>query len=436
LFNTITDKSLEIPFLNITFWIISISFICLTAIVAGSYPAFYLSSFKPVRTLKGVIHTSGGVLRLREALVVMQFTISVCLVIATLVVYEQITFVRSLPVGYERSGLILIPNRSEALRGKNELIRTEFLRSGVVDEVAGSGGALTDIWSNGGGFMWNGEELQSDVGFGTLTVSPEYGDAVGWELVDGKNFNPSDSSAIIINESAAKLFGGKNPVGEQIYWKSKWHFTDGYFRVIGIVKDMTMRSPYGPTKPTIFYRGDESRYINVRLTDGVPVPKAIAVLEKVYRKIAPDVPFEYKFADDEFDKKFANEDRIARLSSIFAVLAIIISCLGLIGLAAFMAEQRLREISIRKIVGASATSLWTLLSQKFILLVSVSCVVAAAIAWWGLNQWLLNFSYRINLSALTFLEASFVALTLAIGTVSYWILRAVRKNPVEALREN
>jgi putative ABC transport system permease protein len=435
-FNTITDKSLEIPFLNVIFWIISISFICLTAIVAGSYPAFYLSSFKPVRTLKGVIYTSGRVLRLREGLVVMQFTISVCLVIATLAVYEQISFARSLPVGYERSGLVLIPNRSEALRGKNELIRTEFLRSGVVDEVAGSGGALTDIWSNGGGFMWNGEELQSDVGFGTLTVSPEYGDAVGWELVDGKNFNPSDSSAIIINESAAKLFGGKNPVGEQIYWKSKWHFTDGYFRVIGIVKDMTMRSPYGPTKPTIFYRGDESRYINVRLTDGVPVPKAIAVLEKVYRKIAPDVPFEYKFADDEFDKKFANEDRIARLSSVFAVLAIIISCLGLIGLAAFMAEQRLREISIRKIVGASATSLWTLLSQKFILLVSVSCVVAAAIAWWGLNQWLLNFSYRINLSALTFLEASFVALTLAIGTVSYWILRAVRKNPVEALREN
>jgi predicted lysophospholipase L1 biosynthesis ABC-type transport system permease subunit len=174
----------------------------------------------------------------------------------------------------------------------------------------------------------------------------------------------------------------------------------------------------------------------VRLTDGVPVPEAIAALEKTYRKIAPDVPFEYKFADDEFDKKFANEDRIARLSSVFALLAIIISCLGLIGLAAFMAEQRLREISIRKIVGASAANLWTLLSQKFILLVSIACVVAAAIAWWGLNQWLLNFNYRIDLSALTFLEASLGALTLAIGTVSYWILRAVRKNPVESLREN
>jgi putative ABC transport system permease protein len=436
-FNDVADKFLQIPFSNVTFWGVCIGFVCITAMVAGSYPAIYLSSFKPARTLKGIIHTGGGVLRLREVLVVMQFTISVCLVIVTMVVYEQIMFARSLPVGYERSGLVLIPNRSAALRDKQELIRSELLRSGVVEEVAVSGGALTDIWSNGGGFTWNGEELKSEVGFGTLTVSPEYGDVVHWKLIDGGNFSgtPSDSTAIVINESAAKLFAGKNPVGEQIHWKSKWHFTDGYFRVIGVVEDMIMRSPYGPTKPTIFYLDKESRYINVRLKANVPAPEAIKALETPYRKIAPDVPFEYQFADEAFDRKFANEDRIARLSSVFAVMAIIISCLGLIGLAAFTAEQRTREIGIRKVVGASALNLWTLLSKNFVLLVAISCIAAAAIAWWGLHQWLQTFTYRVDLSVLTFLEASIGALVLAVGTVSYWILRAARRNPVEALKE-
>jgi putative ABC transport system permease protein len=396
-----------------------------------------LSSFSPIRVLKGKLHGGKYASIPRKILVVGQFTVSLTLIISTIVVYNQIMFAKDRPVGYTREGLIMIQKRSGDFNGKAALLREELKKTGMIEELAESGGEVTNLWSGNSGFSWKGKSPGFDPQFGTLNISPEYGKTVGWQFVAGRDFSPelaSDSAAIVINESAAKVIGLEHPVGEVVHWKNKNWRMDNDFTVIGIIKDMVMESPYEPTEPTVFLLHRWSGYFNIKLSPGVPTGEALLKIEDVFRKIIPTAPFEYTFADEEYNHKFETEERIGKLASVFSVLAIVISCLGLFGLASFVAEQRTKELGIRKVLGASVLQLWKLLSVDFLLLVVVACGIAIPFSMYFMNDWLNQFEYRSMISWTTFGLVVLMALAITVLTVSYQALRAAFSNPVDSLR--
>jgi hypothetical protein len=443
-FNNLAAKQMVVPWDNLYFWICSAGFVLLTSMLAGSYPAIYLTSFQPVKVLKG----SGGSLRThfgrfaytpRQVLVVLQFTISVTLIICTTIVYRQIKFARERPVGYSRDGLLMIPMKTGDFYGKADIIRTELKNTGMVEEVAESQSPITGVWSSNEGFSWKGMPEGFVETFATLTVSPEYAKTAGWQFVGGRNFSrgfASDTSGFVINESAARLLGVGDPVGMVISWKSQW-MTDNIrksFTVLGVVKDMVMESPFAPVKPTVFFLFGSPNWINIRLNPNVSSATALPAIENVFRKLVPAAPFEYKFADQEYDAKFGAEERIGKLAGFFAVLAVLISCLGLFGLASFTAEQRTKEIGIRKVLGASVAALWRMLSKDFVFLVAVASLVAVPLAWYSMSEWLENYQYRTEISWWIFVLAGAGALTLTLATVSYHAIKVALTNPVASLK--
>lgn len=443
-FNSLAAKQMVVPWENLYFWVCSAGFILLTSMLAGSYPAIYLTSFQPVKVLKG----SDGSIRThfgrfaytpRQVLVVLQFTISVTLIICTTIVYRQIKFAKERPVGYSRDGLLMIPMKTGDFYGKADIIRTELKNTGMVEEVAESQSPITGVWSSNEGFSWKGMPEGFVETFATLTVSPEYAKTAGWQFVGGRNFSrdfASDTSGFVINESAARLLGVADPVGMVISWKSQW-MTDNIrksFTVLGVVKDMVMESPFAPVKPTVFFLFGSPNWINIRLNPNVSSATALPAIENVFRKLVPAAPFEYKFADQEYDAKFRAEERIGKLAGFFAVLAVLISCLGLFGLASFTAEQRTKEIGIRKVLGASVAALWRMLSKDFVFLVAVASLVAAPLAWYSMSEWLENYQYRTEISWWIFVLAGAGALTLTLATVSYHAIKAALTNPVVSLK--
>jgi predicted permease len=443
-FNNLAAKQMVIPWGNVYFWICSAGFVLLTAVLAGSYPAIYLTSFQPVKVLKGSgtsirTHFGGFAYTPRQVLVVLQFTISVTLIICTSIVYRQIKFAKERPVGYSRDGLLMVPMKTEDFYGKTDIIRTELKNTGMVEEVAESQSPITGVWSSNEGFSWKGMPDGFVETFATLTVSPEYAQTAGWQFVSGRNFSKdfaSDTSGFVINESAARLLGVGDPVGMVVSWKSQW-MTDNVrksFTVLGVVRDMVMESPFAPVKPTVFFLFGSPNWINIRLNAHVSAAAALPAVEKVFKKLVPAAPFEYKFADQEYDAKFRTEERIGKLAGFFAVLAVLISCLGLFGLASFTAEQRTREIGIRKVLGASVTALWGMLSKDFVLLVAVASLIAMPLAWYSMSEWLENYQYRTEISWWIFALASVGALILTLTTVSYQAIKAAWVNPVKSLR--
>ena len=443
-FNNLAAKQMVVPWDNAYFWVFSAGFVLITAVLAGSYPAIYLTSFQPVKVLKG----SGTSLRThfgrfaytpRQVLVVLQFTISVTLIICTSIVYRQIQFAKKRPVGYSRDGLMMVPMKTDDFYGKTDIIRAELKRTGMVEEVAESQSPITGVWSSNEGFSWKGMPEGFVETFATLTVSPEYAKTAGWQFVNGRNFSKdfaSDTSGFVINESAARLLGVPDPVGMVVSWKSQW-MTDNVrksFTVLGVVKDMVMESPFAPVKPTVFFLFGSPNWINIRLNPNVSSAAALPAIESVFKKLVPAAPFEYKFADQEYDAKFRTEERIGKLAGFFAVLAVLISCLGLFGLASFTAEQRTKEIGIRKVLGASVTALWGMLSKDFILLVAVASLIAVLLAWYSMNEWLQNYQYRTEVSWWIFALAGAGALVLTLATVSYQAVRAAWIDPVKSLR--
>lgn len=443
-FNNLAAKQMVIPWDNVYFWICSAGFILFTSVLAGSYPAIYLTSFQPVKVLKG----SGASLRThfgrfaytpRQVLVVLQFTISVTLIICTSIVYRQIKFAKERPVGYSRDGLVMIPMKTGDFYGKTDIIRAELKNTGMVEEVAESQSPITGVWSSNEGFSWKGMPEGFTETFATLTISQEYAKTVGWQFVSGRNFAKdfaSDTSGFVINESAARLLGVGDPVGMVVSWKSQW-MTDNVrksFTVLGVVKDMVMESPFAPVKPTVFFLFGSPNWINIKLNPNVSSAAALPAIENVFKKLVPAAPFEYKFADQEYDAKFRSEERVAQLARFFAVLAILISCLGLFGLASFTAEQRTKEIGIRKVLGASVANLWRMLSKDFVLLVMVASLVAVPLAWYCMNEWLRNYQYHTEISWWIFVLAGTGALVLTLATVSYQAIRAALTNPVTSLK--
>lgn len=437
-FNELAGKQIAMPWTNVGFWLSCFAFILFTGLLAGSYPALYLSSFDAVKVLKGSLRVGRLAAIPRKVLVVTQFTASVTLIIGTIIVYQQIQFAKDRPVGYNRHGLLMIQMTSPDFQGKHDILLAELKNTGVVSEMAESSSPPTDIWTKNGGFDWRGKDPAFIPALATLTVTPEYGKTMGWQFVSGRDFSrdiASDSAGFVINEATAKLLGFENPVGETIQWRGGWRSKFTSFTVIGVIKDMVMKSPYAAAEPSVYFLSKYgTNWINIRINPQVSTADALPRIEGVFKKIAPSLPFDYKFTDQEYALKFAAEERVGKLAAVFAVLAILISCLGLSGLASFVAEQRTKEIGIRKVVGASVFNLWKMLSKDFVMLVVIACFMAIPIAYYFLAAWLKQYEYHTEISWWIFAVVGLAALVITLLTVSYQAIKAALMKPVKSLR--
>jgi len=431
-FNHLADKRIAIEWVNPNSWIMSIVFILFTSLLAGSYPALYLSSFQPIKVLKGTFKAGRFASLPRKVLVVVQFAVSLTLIIGTIIVYQQIQFSKNRPVGYNREGLVMIQMRSPEFYGKFGLLRTELKNSGTVEEMSESSGPVTGVWSNNGGFSWQGKDPNFQEEFATIWITHEYGKTFNWKIVAGRDVSrefSTDSSAIILNETAVKYSGIKDPIGKEII------FDDTKYHIVGVVKDMIMESPYSRVKQTIYILNYENvNWINLKLNPNKSASESLTVVESIFKKHIPSAPFSYKFVDQEYAKKFDSEERVGKLASVFAVLAILISCLGLFGLASFVAEQRTKEIGIRKVLGASVTTLWKMLSKDFVILVLLACVVSIPVAYYVLSGWLRGYEYRTEISWWIFALSGVGAVFITLFTVSFQAIRAALMSPVNSLK--
>jgi len=431
-FNTVADKTMSIPWSSPLFWIMGIGFTLFTGLIAGSYPAFYLSSFKPVKVLKGTFKAGRFAAIPRKVLVVLQFTVSVTLIIGTIIVYRQIQFAKDRPVGYTREGIVTIPMITDNVHNHFAAVKDELVHAGVIVSMTESGSPTTGVWNSSSGFSWPKKDPNLSIDFGNVSVAWDYGKTVGWTIKEGRDFSKefgSDSSAFIINEAAAHFMGLEKPIGETVTWFGT------PFTVIGVVKNMVMNSPYDEVRPVIYNLSNEAGgVILAKINPNSSTKDALSNIEKVFKKFNPEQPFEYRFTDEEYAKKFGNEERIGKLAGFFAALAIAISCLGLFGLTSFVAEQRKKEIGVRKILGASVFNLWTLLSKDFVTLVLISFLVAIPMAYYFMHNWLQNYQYRTAMSWWVFLAAGCGALTITLVTVSFQSIKAALTNPVKSLR--
>jgi putative ABC transport system permease protein len=431
-FNNLADKKINILWSNPFFWIAGIIFTLFTGLVAGSYPAFYLSSFQPMKVLKGTFKAGRFASLPRKILVVLQFTVSVILIIGTIIVFQQIQFAKDRPLGYNRNGLIQMQMNSPEFYGHENALRNDLIKTGAVAEMAEASSPPTGIWSSRSGFDWKGKYPNLQTEFGAIAVTHEYGKTVGWQLKEGRDFSKefaTDSSALIINEAAVKFTGLKNPVGETIKWDGE------NYKVIGVIKNMLMESPYEPVGQTVYsLKKEKLNFILIKIKSTVSASEALNKIQSVFQKYVPSSPFDYKFVDENFAKKFAAEERIGKLTSFFAALTIFISCLGLFGMASFMAEQRTKEIGVRKVLGASVFDLWKLLSKDFVMLVFISFFIAIPISWYMMHNWLQNYEYRTSISLWIFIITGITALFITLATVSYQAIKAAMANPVKSLR--
>lgn len=437
-FNELARKDIDFPWSSVGFWAASLGFVLFTALLAGSYPALYLSSFRPVEVLKGTFKAGKHSGLPRKILVVFQFTVSVAFIIGTIIVMQQINHAKNRPVGYDKEGLVQIPTMSPEFYGKYNLLRNEFINSGAVVEMSSSSSPTTSIWSNRSGWTWEGKQEGFQENFAWTDVSPEYAKSLNLKIVDGRDFSrefPSDSSAILLNETAVKYLGIQNPVGT-IFRDTDDENPSPPLTIIGVVEDMIVQSPYEPVKQGIyaFDKNDQPYYYNMRLNPNQSASQNLAVIERVFKEHFPDIPFQYDFVDQEYGEKFAAEERIGRLSGIFTALAILISCLGLFGLTSFVAEQRTKEIGVRKVLGASVFNVWNMLSKDFLKLVIISCFIAVPIAYYVMNGWLQEYPYRVILKWWIFALAMLGALAVTILTVSFQAIRAAKSNPARSLR--
>ncbi|HMG90420.1 MAG TPA: FtsX-like permease family protein [Chryseolinea sp.] len=431
-FNELSGKKMTLPWQSPGFLIVSLLFIAITSLLSGSYPALFLSSFQPVKVLKGTFKAGKFASLPRRILVVVQFTVSIVLIIGTIIVWQQVQFAKDRPIGYTREGLIMVRKSSPEHWQNAETLQQEILASGGAIGVAESAGPPTAVWFNNTGFSWKGKDPNMHDDFANQAVAHDYGRTMGWEFSLGRDFSRdrvTDSSALVLNEAAVKFMGLADPIDEEITWQGK------KYHVIGVIKDMIMTSPYEPVKQTIFrlipFQG---LWINIRLNPQMSPSESIAKIGKVFQVLTPATPFQYKFVDEEYAMKFAGEERIGKLATVFASLAIFISCLGLFGMASFVAEQRKKEIGIRKILGASVANLWKMLSLEFIALVGISCIIGIPIAWSYLSRWLAEYEYHTEISVWVFVATTAGALLITLLTVSFQTIKASIINPISSLR--
>ncbi|HMH24868.1 MAG TPA: ABC transporter permease [Puia sp.] len=431
-FNVLTRCSIAIPFSDMTFWCIMIGYVLLTGLLAGSRPAFYLSSFNPIKVLKGAVQAGRSATLPRKVLVVMQFSCSIALIISTVIIYQQVQHAKDRPTGYDANRLMMT-DASNDLSRNYDVFKNELLQTGLVTSVTKSSGPATDLWSHQNLDNWPGKLPGETMDLATIGVSDaDYFKTLGIQLKEGRNFmgnEGADSSGVILNEAAVQRMQFKQPVSQILTWQG------AQVRVIGVAKDALMASPFSPAEPTIFvYSPGWSNIITYRLSPTVNTQQAIAKISPIFTKYNPSYPYLYHFVDESYAAKFTLEVLIGKLAGLFAGLAIFISCLGLFGLAAYTAEQRTKEIGIRKVLGASVSQVWMLLSKDFIVLVLISCVVASPVAFYFLQDWLLKYQYRISIGPWVFVAAAGAAVVITIFTISFQAIRAAVANPVKSLR--
>jgi ABC-type antimicrobial peptide transport system permease subunit len=346
--------------------------------------------------------------------------------------------VKNRPIGYSREGLITVPVVNGDLDVHYNALRQELTRSGAVANVAASSSPTTDVWNNQSGFKWDGKDPNMTPSFAVFFSTFDYGATVDWQLVEGRDFSrnyPTDSTAMILNESAVKYMGLKKPIGALVSYVAG-NGDPRYFHVIGVVKDMVAQSPFAPVKQSVFMIDDDSymNVITVKMNPKMSASEALGIIGPIFKKYNPSAPFEYKFNDEEYARKFALEMRIGNLAGFFTILAIFISCLGLFGMASFMAEQRIKEIGVRKVLGASVPHLWALLSRDFLVLVGLSFFIAVPLAYRVMHSWLMRYEYRVAISVWVFVVTMVLAMVITLATVSWQAIRAAMANPVRSLR--
>jgi putative ABC transport system permease protein len=436
LFNTLAETQMSIPWLTPGWWAACIGFTLFTGLIAGSYPALYLSSFRPVGVLKGIFRAGRLASLPRKVLVVMQFTVSIAMIIGTTIVFRQVQYARDRPVGYEQARVVMLHLHTKDIPDHFAAFRNDLLHTGAVTGVAQSVAPVTESWPFNGGLTWTGHlhPQNNDRDYSMKGVTQDYASTVGLQFTEGRNFRSgpdgSDANTMLMNEAAVKEMGMKDPIGKTITWQQKYTFT-----VIGVVRNVVMESPYESPIPALYYlQPGTMSYVTIKIGSGVGAQDALHRIAAVFTRYSSAEPFDYQFADQTYDAKFRGEVRIGQLAGFFTILAIFISCLGLFGLASFVAEQRTKEISVRKVLGASIFNLWKLLSTDFVLLVSLSCLIAVPIAWWSLHQWLQQYDYRTSIPWWIFVGAALVTMALTLLTVSYQAVRAARADPAKNLR--
>ena len=431
-FNSVAGKQITILWTNPLFWLAGICFSLLAGLIAGSYPALYLSSFNPIKVLKGTFRAGRFAAVPRKVLVVLQFGVSVTLIIGTIVVFRQVQFARNRSVGYNREKMIEISMNTPELAVHYNALRSELLNTGAVYDMSESSGSVTVQYGGTTDIQWRGKMPDARPLVMRNDITHDYGRTVGWEIKEGRDFSrdfPNDSASMILNEAAVKLMGFQHPLEEFVKANGK------DYKVIAVIKDMIKEDPFKPVNPSFYrlnYKGVNT--VNLKLAKQSTTSEALAKVETVIRKYNPSTPFVYNFVDAQYGKKFEYEERIGKLSAFFATLAIFISCLGLFGVASFVAEQRTKEIGVRKVLGASVFNVWKLLSKEFIALVVISLVIAIPIAYYFMNKWLLNYEYRAPLSWWIFGIAGLGAIMITIITVSFQAIKAAMANPVKSLR--
>jgi putative ABC transport system permease protein len=430
-FNDIAQKTLSIPWANVGFWLVAAFFCLLVGLLAGSYPAFYLSAFKPVKVLKGVMGVGRSAILPRKMLVVFQFTVSVALLSCTWIVYKQIQFAKDRPSGFNKEGLITT-GFFGAIYHSFAAFTNDLKTSGAVTHVAQSTSPPSAVWRTNGNFNWKGKDPNFSVDFPNNGVSHEYGKTIGWKIVQGRDFSKdiaSDSTAMIITTQAMRIMNLENPVGETVTWG------DNPLHIIGVVDNMIVGSPYSADRACVFHISrQQENVISMRLSSTMGTQEALGKIEKIYKSYAPEVPFSYNFVDVTFAQKFGEEERIGKLSSLFTYMAMFISILGLLGLAAYTTERRTKEIGVRKVLGATMASICRLIAKEFVVLTLISFLVAVPVSYFFMNNWLQNFEYRAPISIWIYLAAGIFTLLLTISVVSYQAIRAALRNPIKSLR--
>jgi ABC-type antimicrobial peptide transport system permease subunit len=432
-FNSIAQKQMALPLAAPVFWLLLLGFAFFTGIVSGSYPAFWLSSFKPVKVLKGNFKAGPYASLPRKILITVQFVVSVALITGTIVVYRQLQFGRNRPVGYTRAGLITVTmNTADLSTVSYDVLRNALKQSGAVADMAQSSTRTTEAPDPQTDYTWKGKNPNIVPRIEAVGVTHDFGATVGWQVIAGRDFSrsiPADTGSIIINESAARLMGMAKPVGQTISWQGTAHI------ITGVVQDMVMESPYQPVMPTYFWLDYSwANTITLRLQPTMNVHDALQRVKTVLQKYNPGGPFEYSFTDDEYAAKFADEERTGNIAALAAVLAVFVSCLGLFGLASFIAEQRTKEIGVRKVLGASVLSIWHLLCKEFVVLVIISCCIALPLAGYGMHVWLQRYAYRAAIPWWIFASAGVGALLVTLLTVSWQSIKAALVNPAESLK--
>ncbi|HRO47166.1 ABC transporter permease [Agriterribacter sp.] len=434
-YNQLIGKNLFINFGNIYTWLAFTGFVLFTGLLAGSYPAFFLSSFRPVKVLKGSFKKANALVTPRKVLVVLQYTFAIMLIICTIIVKQQIDYARDRETGYNKDNLVYHFMTGDIPKNYT-LIKNELLASGIAKSITKTNSPLTERWSNGWGQNWEGKDPNDKTSFDRYLADEGLGTTAGLQFTEGRDFDlkkfPTDSTGLIVNESSLKIMKFKDPIGKTVSDLGiDWH-------IVGVVKDFILTNPYEPTRPILICGARSSfmtfQVIQIKLNGNNSTAQNLKKTEAIFKQYNPDYPFEIKFVDEVYAQKFNNEKTQGILAALFAGLTIFISCLGLFGLATSMAESRIKEIGVRKVLGASVTGITTLLSKDFVKLVIISFVIAAPLSYWGMHKWLQDYQYRISIQWWVFAIAGFLSVAIAILTVSYQAIKAALANPVKSLR--